>query len=107
MNSMALRWLASLLLCTAGSTEELLDKVQVRVLDMSGAAIAHARVSLACKGDENKRDGYSDGEGLATFLTLPSANCTATVLADKFEPHVENMELKKDLTVVDIQLEPL
>src|SRR3954453_21175921 len=107
MNSMALRWLESLLLCTAGSTEELLDKVQVTVLDTSGATIAHARVSLACKGDENKRDGYSDGEGLATFLRLPSASCTATVVADKFETHVEHLELKRDLTAIAIQLEPL
>ena len=102
----ALRWLASLLLWTAASGEEALERLQIRVLDTSGAIIAGANVRLRCSGTATPFEASSDAFGVATF-TISSAVCTAAVTADKFETQVSELEVHRTVTSVDIHLKPL
>lgn len=102
----ALRWLASLLLWTAASGEEAVEKLQIRVLDSSGAIIAGAKVSLKCSSTATPLLAASDAFGIATF-TISPAICTAAVAAEKFETHVSALDVNRNPTAVDIQLKPL
>ena len=103
---MALRWLASLLLWTAASGEEALEKLQIRVLDTSGAIIAGANVSLKCRGITTQLQTPSDALGMATF-TVPPTTCTAVVSAEKFETDISELHVNRNLTSIDVQLRPL
>src|SRR4051794_36651474 len=104
---MALRWLASLLLCTGASAEEVLEKVQIRILDVSGGTISGAKVSLACKGATPTFEAYSDAEGLVTFSMSPPVGCTVTARADKFQPHTQYLEIRRELAPIEIGLSPM
>src|SRR3954465_15326186 len=100
-------WTASLFLCTSVCAEDATERLQVRILDVSGGTIAGAKVSLLCDGARTRLEGYSDDAGLASFTVLIPAICTATAEANKFEAHVERLEVKRDLTQVEIPLRPL
>src|SRR5438093_1297830 len=103
-----LRWMASLLLCNFASSEEGLEKLPIRVLDVSGGTVAGARVRLACdSGVKTQYEAYSDSEGVAVFTLSPPITCTATVQADKFGVHAQQLELKKNATPAEIRLYPL
>ncbi|MFL6450852.1 MAG: carboxypeptidase regulatory-like domain-containing protein [Bryobacteraceae bacterium] len=101
-----LGWTAPLLMCTCECAEPVDEKLQLRILDSSGAAVSGASVSLVCSGAETQLDTYSDETGLATLPPLPPSICTATVSAERFEPHVERLEVKPHLTPLEIQLRP-
>ncbi len=105
--SVRLAWIASVLLGTSAYAEETYEKLQVRILDVSGNNIAGVRVNLACESTHTHLEAYSDEGGIATFPSLPVGFCSAAVAADKFEPQLAKLEIKGELKTTEIVLRPL